>query len=131
MAGATPDCLVRLPAAEASSGFARLLGVSVVETILVFVVAPAAIVGVLALLIFGPGAARAPRYRPGREWPYQPVWYAPHPQALLDRPGDEWPARPALTAAANGSVTGSASSSDPLSEDEPVSTAAGGARGTW
>lgn len=106
-----------------------------VETILVFVVAPTAIVGVLALLIFGPGAARAPRYRPGREWPYQPVWYAPHPQALLDRPDDEWPARTALTTGPKGSVSGAGSSSDPLhdplSADKPVSTAAGGARGTW
>lgn len=106
-----------------------------VETILVFLVAPAAIVGVLALLIFGPGAVRAPRYRPGREWPYEPVWYVPHPEALLDRPGDEWSARPALTAGANGSVSGPGPASDrlpdPLAEDQPDSTAAGGARGTW
>ncbi|MBA3409301.1 MAG: hypothetical protein H0U15_00350, partial [Geodermatophilaceae bacterium] len=45
---------------------------SVVETILVFVVAPAAVVGVMALLIWGgPGGTRAPRYRPGREWAYE------------------------------------------------------------
>ncbi|MBA3295274.1 MAG: hypothetical protein H0T40_16470 [Geodermatophilaceae bacterium] len=95
---------------------------SVVETILVFVVAPAAVVGVMAVLIWGPRAARAARYRPGREWPYEPVWYAPHPLAVQDMSHDEPPARrPQLSAgsSATTAATGTAT------------TAAGGARGTW
>jgi hypothetical protein len=24
--------------------------------------------------------ARAPRYRPGNGWEYEPVWYLPHPE---------------------------------------------------
>jgi len=96
--------------------------VSVVETILVFVLAPAAVVAVMAMLIWGRGAARAPRYRPGREWPYEPVWYAPHPLAVQDvEPTDPWVRRGELTAG-QGAATG-------LSSSGP--TAAGGARGTW
>ncbi|CAN5366397.1 hypothetical protein BH24ACT9_BH24ACT9_13310 [soil metagenome] len=95
---------------------------SVVETILVFVVAPGAVVGVMALLIWGPGAAR-PRYRPGREWPYEPVWYAPHPLAVRDDSHREpQTARRALS-------PGSAPTTAGTSGHGP--TAAGGARGTW
>jgi len=96
--------------------------VSVVETILVFVVAPAAVVGVMALLIWGRGGTRGPRYRPGREWPYEPVWYAPHPLAVQDPPHDEHPRRPRLPSG------GSARTGTSV---EPALTAAGGARGTW
>ncbi len=94
---------------------------SVVETILVFVVIPLVITGVLALLIWGPGAAKAPRYRPGRDWPFEPVWYSPHPLAVLEPADEHAPPRPQLSA--------------DLSETQPASgnahTAAGGARGTW
>ncbi len=93
---------------------------SVVTTILVFVVIPATVVGVMAVLIWGPGLAKAPRYRPGRDWPYEPVWYAPHPLAVLDIVEDDSPARRQLTA-------GSGSTAQPAGG----STAAGGARGTW
>ncbi|MBA3369186.1 MAG: hypothetical protein H0T99_11065 [Geodermatophilaceae bacterium] len=94
---------------------------SVVETILVFVVAPAAAVGVMALLIWGRGDTRGPRYRPGREWPYEPVWYAPHPLAVQDL-SQRGPARPQLPAAVSARTVTSA---------PPAPTAAGGARGTW
>jgi len=52
---------------------------SIVETVLVFVGIPAGIFLLLAILVLGPGAMRAPRYRPGNGWDYQPVWYLPHP----------------------------------------------------
>lgn len=93
---------------------------SVVQTILVFVVIPVTVVGVMAVLLWGPGLAQAPRYRPGRDWPYEPVWYAPHPLAVLDIVEDDSPARAQLTA-------GSGSTMRPAGG----STAAGGARGTW
>jgi hypothetical protein len=53
---------------------------SVVETVLVFVGIPLGATAVLALLVLGPAAARAPRYRPGNGWDYDPVWYLPHPE---------------------------------------------------
>jgi hypothetical protein len=52
---------------------------TVVETVLVFVGIPLAVCALMALLVLGPGAARAPRYRPGGNWDYLPVWYLPHP----------------------------------------------------
>jgi hypothetical protein len=55
--------------------------VTVVETILVYVVAPLAVVLLLALLTLAPGARRRrPRYKPGQPWEHEPVWYEPHPQ---------------------------------------------------
>jgi hypothetical protein len=55
--------------------------VTVVETILVYVVAPLAVVLLLALLTLVPGARRRrPRYKPGQPWEHEPVWYEPHPQ---------------------------------------------------
>ncbi|MGY1593062.1 hypothetical protein ACI789_00305 [Geodermatophilus sp. SYSU D00965] len=54
---------------------------TVVETILVYVVAPLAVVLLLALLTLAPGARRRrPRYKPGQPWEHEPVWYEPHPQ---------------------------------------------------
>ena len=53
---------------------------SVVETVLVFVGIPLGASAVLALAVLGPAAARAPRYRPGNGWDYDPVWYLPHPE---------------------------------------------------
>ncbi|MGY1644223.1 hypothetical protein ACI782_24210 [Geodermatophilus sp. SYSU D00703] len=54
---------------------------TVAETILVYVVAPLAVVLLLALLTLAPGARRRrPRYKPGQPWEHEPVWYEPHPQ---------------------------------------------------
>lgn len=96
---------------------------SVVETILVFVIVPGAVVGIMAALIWGPGTDRGPRYRPGRDWPYEPVWYAPHPLAVQDLTHeDPQPRRRELTAGAP----------DTRAEQTGLAhTAAGGARGTW
>ncbi len=53
---------------------------TVAETILVFAVAPLAVVLVLALVTIGPGVRnRRPRYKPGQPWNHEPVWYEPHP----------------------------------------------------
>ncbi len=52
---------------------------SVVETVLVFAGIPAGVFCLVALAVLGPGAVRAPRYRPGGAWDYRPVWYLPHP----------------------------------------------------
>jgi len=86
--------------------------VSVVETILVFVGIPLAIVVVLALLIFVPGGRKRPRYRPGQPWEHAPIWYEPHPDATGHS------AHPALEGGAHVVHTHTGA---PL----------GGARGTW
>lgn len=52
---------------------------TVVETLLVYVVAPLALVAVLALLTLVPGRPKKLRYKPGQPWEHEPVWYEPHP----------------------------------------------------
>jgi hypothetical protein len=56
-----------------------LTGVTVVQTLLVYVVAPLAVVAVLALLTLVPGRPKKVRYKPGQPWEHEPVWYEPHP----------------------------------------------------
>ena len=76
--GAPPPAvlgLIRKPRAAAG----RLRGVTVVETLLVYAVAPLAVVAVLALLTLVPGRRKKVRYKPGQPWEYEPVWYEPHP----------------------------------------------------
>jgi len=53
---------------------------TVVQTVLVFVGIPLGVFVLIGLAVLGPSAARAPRYRPGGGWDFQPVWYLPHPQ---------------------------------------------------
>lgn len=57
-------------------------GVSVFETILVFAVIPLAIYGVVALLTLRSKFVSPPRYRPGQEWEYPPVWWGANPKGL-------------------------------------------------
>jgi len=96
---------------------------TITETVLVYVAIPAAIAGVLALLVFGAGARRGPRYRPGRPFAFAPVWFvsasaksdASSEHAALPAGAD----RPALPAGESGEAAA-----------RPV-TKKGGARGTW
>jgi len=48
--------------------------VSVLETVLIFVGAPAAVIAVVAGLVYG-GSRRGRRYRPGRPFEFMPVWF--------------------------------------------------------
>ena len=50
-------------------------GLSVLETLLWFVVLPGALFVVIALLVSAPSMARGPRYRPGLGWWAAPVWF--------------------------------------------------------
>jgi hypothetical protein len=62
--------------------------VSVVQTVLVFVGIPAAIIAFLFLAVYGRSLVRQPnRYRPGRPWTYGPSWYVPHPEAVAHTGG--------------------------------------------
>ena len=73
--------------------------VSVWETVLVFAVLPLAGLGLLAALVYLPGASRTPRYRVGRPWDHPPVWY-------IARPDVEAPAGSAEGRAAIAAATG-------------------------
>ncbi|HEX5401573.1 MAG TPA: hypothetical protein VFX16_04640 [Pseudonocardiaceae bacterium] len=84
---------------------------SVVQTILVYVLIPAAIYGVIALLTLWPKFARGPRYRPGQPWTYEPVWWS-----------------------ASGVVDPRQTGGSPVEHtaaDSSERTARGGARGNW
>lgn len=83
---------------------------SVVETILVFVVIPLGIYGLVTLLTMRERFARTPRYRPGLSWDYPPVWWTANPEGVgTDHAG--------FVAAPTGGPVGR--------------TAKGGARGSW
>ncbi|HEX8080453.1 MAG TPA: hypothetical protein VF557_09610 [Jatrophihabitans sp.] len=53
---------------------------SIVQTTLIFVAIPAVATLLVAVMVYARSAERTPRYRPGGPWPYEPVWYLPHPE---------------------------------------------------
>lgn len=85
---------------------------SVVQTVLIFVGLPALGFAVLAALVYAGGSGRSPRYRPGRGWNHEDVWYLPRPVT----PSAPAHSVPALTAGTAEVVR---------------QTARGGASGTW
>ncbi|MGY1650882.1 hypothetical protein [Geodermatophilus sp. SYSU D01119] len=54
---------------------------TVVETLLVFLVAPLAVYLLLWALTYLPGGRKRQgvRYKPGQAWDHEPVWYEPQP----------------------------------------------------
>lgn len=81
---------------------------SIVETIVIFVLIPAGVFGVVALITLRPKFAGAPRYRPGQAWEYPPMWWSANPDAI-----------------------GAGGPHPEVSSGETPGTAAGGARGNW
>ncbi|WP_444543353.1 aa3-type cytochrome oxidase subunit CtaJ [Micromonospora sonchi] len=79
------------------------MGLSVTDTLLVFVGIPAAIVLVITGLVYagsGSGGGGAKRYRPGRPFNFTPVWFLARPEELADSAGTALAAgaqAPALT----------------------------------
>jgi hypothetical protein len=93
---------------------------SIVETVLVYVGIPLGMFALLAVLTLAPGAIRAPRYRPGGPWPFEPVWYLPHPQH--SQPVSSLQAAGALEAGRRLAVHGTVAT---------PALASGGASGEW
>lgn len=86
---------------------------TIVETVLVFVAIPLAVVALVVLAVYGRSMVHQPnRYRPGKAWTYAPAWYVPHPQAIDDVVSDR-----AALEASDG--------------HEPTAAAVGGANGEW
>jgi hypothetical protein len=50
-------------------------GLTITETVLVFVCIPLAVTAVVYALVYGSSAARSKRYRPGRPFATAPVWF--------------------------------------------------------
>lgn len=76
---------------------------SVLETILYFVVPTVGLYGLIVALVVLPKRAGRPRYRVGQPWPYEPLW---------------WTANPA-------------GAQLPAVAEHPVAGDRGGARGSW
>lgn len=90
---------------------------SITETLLTFVGAPALIIAVITLAALGPSQMRAPaRYRPGRAWTHEPAWFLPHAAAVVN-PGSP---------NGHGAVTGEVGAPNSANAG-PV----GGASGEW
>jgi hypothetical protein len=83
---------------------------TIVQTVLVFVGIPAGIIGLIAFAVYGKALVHQPnRYRPGRGWPYEPSWFVPHPDAVVQ----------------------SATEHKQLQASTTTTTAVGGASGEW
>ncbi|HEY0507393.1 MAG TPA: hypothetical protein VGD12_04935 [Blastococcus sp.] len=115
---------------------------NVVETLLVFVGAPLAVVVVLALLIFVPGGRKRSRYKSGQPWTHAPVWYEPHPEhgpAAGHGGGETQAIGSSLYGERHGDAAEQTHGSSVAGYDGHVTTAPsavsagplGGARGTW
>lgn len=101
------------------------------ETVLVFAVVPLVGLGLLAVLTFAPGASRTPRYRVGRPWEHEPVWYVARPD--VDAPAGSAAGRAAIAAASGRrELPGGVPAPAPSSVlDARTGTARGGANGEW
>lgn len=76
---------------------------SIFETILAFVVIPVGFIAIIAALVFASGRRHEPdrRYRPGRPFDFEPIWFVSSPSQLSSAA----PAK-AITAGTDGSSLG-------------------------
>ena len=67
-------------------GVAPTEGISVLEALALYVLAPAVILLVVAAIVWLPGMVRSSRYRPGRGWTAAPLWFGgpPDPAAAVE-----------------------------------------------
>jgi hypothetical protein len=93
--------VVAIPAYADDSGGNAATGWSFPESLGITIGAAAAICALVSLLVSVPQRLTRPRYRTGRPWSYDPVWFAGPPEP--DR---------ALASAKGGSVTGGGASAE-------------------
>lgn len=94
---------------------------NVVETSLIYVGSPLALTALLAAGVYGRSAAHSAKYRPGRAWTHEPVWYLPHSDVAAALP----PANHAQ------SMTGGPSTIPGATVSTPADEVVGGASGEW
>jgi hypothetical protein len=109
---------------------------TIIETALVFAGIPLAIILVLVLAVYGGSEMRnksTARYRPGRPWDYQPVWYLPHPDSLARLSAAGGHSAELESSPAHAALPGqtSVASLPGQSSAAPTPTAVGGASGEW
>ena len=82
------------------------MAVSILQTVLLYVVLPLAIYLGIALLAARRGLSRRPRYRPGEPWRYPPAWWSANPEgAGLPEVSEHEPAE--VAGASRGGAHGS------------------------
>jgi hypothetical protein len=91
-AAMTPVVLTATPAlAKLDDGEVKGSSLGAGLVILYYVVIPLGIFGVIAFFSVLPSMLRRPRYRPGRAWNYDPLWFsgpdAPDTALATARPG--------------------------------------------
>ena len=76
------------------------LRLSISSTVLIFVIIPAAVVTVVASLVFAGSdrSRRSRRYRPGRPYDFQPMWFLAAPERVSATAGAARSTRPAIEA---------------------------------
>lgn len=75
---------------------------SVLETILIYVVPVIAVYVLVTLLVLGPGRSRRQRYRAGQPWPYEPLFWTANPEGAPPSPAVEHVDAGARTGAKRG-----------------------------
>jgi hypothetical protein len=102
-----------------------------IQTVLLYAGVPAAIMLLLAALVYGASARRSPRYRPGRPFPVRPVWFlAAERTAALDRAGGNAEVE---AGAPHAAIEARHTGADRPGEvpAAPAAQPKGGARGNW
>lgn len=92
-----------------------------VETTLIYAGSPAGLALVLAAGVYGRTMVHSSKYRPGREWTHDPVWYLPHGDVAANLP-------PANQTQA---LTGGPSTITGATVSTPADDLVGGASGEW
>jgi hypothetical protein len=105
---------------------------TITETLLTFVAAPAAVVALVYGLVYGGSAARGKRYRPGRPYTPDAVWF------VANRPGSAAAGHSsahAVTAAPDRPAVAGGESTDETAADGDLATVnygeTGGAHDSW
>ncbi len=104
---------------------------TLVETLLVFLVAPLSVLVVVYALVLLPALKNRDRYKPGKPWGHAPVWYEPHRAGggHDEEHGDDH--REAIPTGARASTLAIGQAPHAPSAPTVTRTASGGARGTW
>jgi hypothetical protein len=104
------------------------MGLSIIETLVVFAGIPLAVVAVIFGLVYA-GSARSNdrRYRPGRPFDFQPVWFLSAPEQQASAANGHAPAAHAVSGANRLALT----KAEESTAGGPVGDTTGGASDRW
>jgi hypothetical protein len=107
------------------------LGLSIIETVLIFVGIPALVIAVVTGLVFSGDMRRGKRYRPGRPYEFRPVWFLSAPGQLTGDGSDEHKALRSAGAPAALPAGGPNAGSERAARKPAEQRATGGASDRW